>query len=947
LQTTETTAEVFTTQEVLTTTSEESTVQEESTTQESTVVDSSTQEVTTTQEATTVQEPTLPRQTTTKQMVPQTQDTLPSATEEVTRESPSPTEEVTQNDTPVPTSDSQESTQSDAAEPTQEVSTTEEAVPTDIPEDVEPGDSTLTASDPTLPRTVTTTEAVPTVEQNFNSPAATPTIVQGIAAETTDLPFERTVTISTDGGSLVCSNGECTLGEKGDKFVVTCPDQAIICSEFSVVLRDVLSRRQSDGVCVELSDVGIVPGSCTGDLNGLWRISDFDGVETVIGNAGQNVCLDADNAIVQPGSCETAVKWKVSDVPFAISVAGTSVNSILRTTSRRATSTFTSRKLLLISQLSTTTVRGYGGIASATEAPEIADSMQSITMESISEPADAAVYVVPLVFTIVAGVVATVTAVITIFSASASATGITALTVPTVGAAGTAGTSFWQTLFRPPIIPKPAQSPHVVNQTPGFVDMVILCQSVVGLGLIDGLAPLFFTSFTENFWWSMGVFKFPILTYAASSLFSEEQNAYWEVNLWSNGTATIPGTIVTKRTEVNSQAVSSIEVVCHLLGVPAQTLFAVVLISFVCVLAVVALVHLVVWSILLLVKRLSNSSPRWVLSSVQTVPEYVIGNLVRVWNLFYYPLSLTAFFQLVLISRGPIPWYLTLMAVLILLTLLMGLPIYFCVIILKSKSSLTHLWEHKPTLIRLGPLYNTFDPYRAEALIFFIPLLAQRLLAGAVTGGAYSQPWIQIVLLLLADVVLLGLLAWIRPNYEPLRNVVYLAMSVFRLVAVFLLIPTTPQFTISSSARVALGWANIAIQGIVFASFIILIVRNLTILGIRLAKDMKQKHLTKKQLIQHDLSGISDDSSSIHSVSEMQDTRSMIPSRAAPSRLSVLSEYYYPPLPPAYASINQYLQAPATPDNRSVLTPFGMTPRPTSPQVSVIIDDYFGTIDMR
>jgi len=79
------------------------------------------------------------------------------------------------------------------------------------------------------------------------------------------------------------------------------------------------------------------------------------------------------------------------------------------------------------------------------------------------------------------------------------------------------------------------------------------------------------------------------------------------------------------------------------------------------------------------------------------------------------------------------------------------------------------LWSKEELLLRLGPLYNTFYP---RAVVFVVPVMIYKLVSMSTTGAAYAAGWVQISVLVIAEVAYLVVFVVMWPNSDKRRYVV-------------------------------------------------------------------------------------------------------------------------------------------------------------------------------
>ncbi|KAI9692613.1 MAG: hypothetical protein M1822_006844 [Bathelium mastoideum] len=210
---------------------------------------------------------------------------------------------------------------------------------------------------------------------------------------------------------------------------------------------------------------------------------------------------------------------------------------------------------------------------------------------------------------------------------------------------------------------------------------------------------------------------------------------------------------------------------------------------------------------------------RWLWRQISATPEedlrrknlpFTLGNVVRlVCNFFLLPIIALSMFQLVVAHRSPA--IVIAMAIVFIVAVFVFLVWIFRMIVTTRPRA--HLFDDLPTVLRYGPLYNT---YSDEAAPFaFVPIFLT-IVRGIAIGAVQQSGIAQVVLLAICEVVLILTLNAFRPYHSPTSmNAYQTIFSSIRLATVLLMVAFVPSLGVSTSARGWLGYIILLLHAIV------------------------------------------------------------------------------------------------------------------------------------
>lgn len=189
---------------------------------------------------------------------------------------------------------------------------------------------------------------------------------------------------------------------------------------------------------------------------------------------------------------------------------------------------------------------------------------------------------------------------------------------------------------------------------------------------------------------------------------------------------------------------------------------------------------------------------------------FTSGMIVRIcFNYFNLPILSLSLFQLVIAPSSPAS--VVACAVIMIVAFLASAGWIFRLIF--STKPRIQLFDHLPTLLAYGPVYNT---YSDEAAPFaFIPVLLT-FIRGAAIGAVQPSGIAQIVLLAICEVVFLLTLHTFRPFNAPTSmNAYHTFFSVVRLVTTLLMIAFAPTLNVTQATKGWIGYAILLLHAIV------------------------------------------------------------------------------------------------------------------------------------
>lgn len=212
---------------------------------------------------------------------------------------------------------------------------------------------------------------------------------------------------------------------------------------------------------------------------------------------------------------------------------------------------------------------------------------------------------------------------------------------------------------------------------------------------------------------------------------------------------------------------------------------------------------------------------QWLYRKIKSIPEedlraknipFSIGNVIRIiFNFMLVPIVALSCFQLVVASQSPAY---TIALAAITLAILIGSASYILLLIMRTKPK-SVLFDDLPTVLRFGPLYNTYsDESAAFALIPVLLNFVRGVAIGAVQPSGVSQ----VVLLAICEVIQIFTLHAFRPFQSPTSmNAYHTLFAILRLACLLLMVAFTPSLGVTEGPKGWIGYAILLIHGGVLA----------------------------------------------------------------------------------------------------------------------------------
>ncbi|KAH6604764.1 hypothetical protein Trco_006471 [Trichoderma cornu-damae] len=314
--------------------------------------------------------------------------------------------------------------------------------------------------------------------------------------------------------------------------------------------------------------------------------------------------------------------------------------------------------------------------------------------------------------------------------------------------------------------------------TPGFGDCLQYIQFIVLTGALTLDYPGFFQPVASQVGWS-------------SLMFNESLVAHAEP--WQN---LVDGVYVTR-----AGTAYGLQKMAQLIGMsqaedvwPAMMVWLSVIIASVVVLIQVGFA--LQW-IFRKIRRTTEEDLR-----AKNIP-FVIGNVVRiVFNFMLTPIVALSCFQFVVSDQSPS--YTVGLAALT-LVLLVGFASYLLYLIMITRPK-SVLFDDLPTVLRYGPLYNT---YADEVAPFALVPVLLNVLRGIAIGAVQPSGVAQVVLLAICEVIQILMIYAFRPYQRATSmNIYHSLFAALRLIIIILMITFVPSLGVTEGPK---GWIGYAI----------------------------------------------------------------------------------------------------------------------------------------
>lgn len=218
---------------------------------------------------------------------------------------------------------------------------------------------------------------------------------------------------------------------------------------------------------------------------------------------------------------------------------------------------------------------------------------------------------------------------------------------------------------------------------------------------------------------------------------------------------------------------------------------------------------------------------QWIYRFIRSIPEedhraknipFSVGNVVRiVFNYFLLPIVTFSTFQFVVAGQNPA--YIVAMAALTLAVIIVfGGWLLYLIMTTKPRP---FLFEHLPTVLLYGPLYNT---YSDEGAFFALVPIMLSFIRGIAIGAVQPSGIAQVILLAICEIIQLLTIQAFRPfPSESSMNAFHGMVSGLRLVTVLLMIAFIPALGVTEGPRGWVGYAILLIHaGVLVLAFFLL-----------------------------------------------------------------------------------------------------------------------------
>ncbi|KAF4510649.1 hypothetical protein G6O67_002524 [Ophiocordyceps sinensis] len=319
--------------------------------------------------------------------------------------------------------------------------------------------------------------------------------------------------------------------------------------------------------------------------------------------------------------------------------------------------------------------------------------------------------------------------------------------------------------------------------TPGFGDCLQYIQFVVLTGGLSLSYPGFYQPVVSQAGWSTLMFNQSLVTNAPA----------WH--------SVVDGIYVTNSTEGYG-----LHQLGQLVGMAQSTdiwpgMMVWLCVIVVCTLFLVQGCFLVQW----LWRKINNISEEDL--RAKNIP-FSVGNIVRiVFNYMLTPIVALSTFHLVVARHSP-PY--TVALAVLTLVLLMVAATWILVIVIKTRPK-SVLFDDLPTVLRFGPLYNT---YSDEVAAFALIPVFLNFIRGIAIGAVQSSGVAQVVLLAICEVIQIFTLHAFRPFHPSTSmNAYHTLFSFLRAITILLMVAFVPNLGVTEGPKGWIGYAIFLIHG--------------------------------------------------------------------------------------------------------------------------------------
>ncbi|RUS17884.1 hypothetical protein BC937DRAFT_89378 [Endogone sp. FLAS-F59071] len=171
----------------------------------------------------------------------------------------------------------------------------------------------------------------------------------------------------------------------------------------------------------------------------------------------------------------------------------------------------------------------------------------------------------------------------------------------------------------------------------------------------------------------------------------------------------------------------------------------------------------------------------------------------------------------------PAPWYILLVAALVLVFPLLVVPAYIAFYLLRQRPP-TIIFDDILLLLKYGPLYNTFTD---ESFQFFIVILVHKLFLGMMVGLFQFSGISQAVVIIFLEVLLFLALYFKRPYADEAINALYLFFDAMRIVISVLNLLYVDQVGLSDDIKQYIAYAQVFLHCVAFLVLLAIPAKNL------------------------------------------------------------------------------------------------------------------------
>lgn len=210
---------------------------------------------------------------------------------------------------------------------------------------------------------------------------------------------------------------------------------------------------------------------------------------------------------------------------------------------------------------------------------------------------------------------------------------------------------------------------------------------------------------------------------------------------------------------------------------------------------------------------------QWLLRTISSTPKedlrdknfpFSLGNVIRiVYNYFLLPIVSLSAFQLAVASRSPA---FTIALAVITIVLLIVFASWTLWLIIKTKPK-SVLFDDLPTVLRYGPLYNTYSDHSAAFAL--IPVLLT-FVRGIAIGAVQDSGIAQVILLAICEVIQVLTLHAFRPFNPPTSmNAYHTAFASMRFFTVMLMVAFAPSLGVTDGPKGWIGYVILLLHAVV------------------------------------------------------------------------------------------------------------------------------------